>query len=185
MEENIINNVTNLKIALYYEMKKYEKIENDITLLNSNISCLKDIINNLNATSYQDLKDYIFIMPLVLNIVFDEEESNLIYKKLYEIICGLISAKKNNYIEEELRLRSKFENIKGIINKKIVELSVLKSDLEKELKNDKRNEHSKDNRSTGPRFPHDLAQLKAPHKAEMLRHFHLTADFCTLLIIEQ
>ena len=62
MEENIINNVTNLKIALYYEMKKYEKIENDITLLNSDISCLKDIINNLNATSYQDLKDYIFII---------------------------------------------------------------------------------------------------------------------------
>lgn len=143
MEENIINNVTNLKIALYYEMKKYEKIENDITLLNSDISCLKDIINNLNATSYQDLKDYIFIMPLVLNIVFDEEESDLIYKKLYEIICGLISAKKNNYIEEELRLRSKFENIKGIINKKIVELSVLKSDLEKELKNDKRNDYKK------------------------------------------
>ena len=38
MNENIINNVTRLKAALHYEIKKYNEMENEIDLISNNIS---------------------------------------------------------------------------------------------------------------------------------------------------
>lgn len=40
MNENIINNVTRLKAALHYEIKKYNEMENEIDLISNNISCI-------------------------------------------------------------------------------------------------------------------------------------------------
>ena len=96
MNENIINNVTRLKAALHYEIKKYNEMENEIDLISNNISCIMDIIKNLKTSSYQELYDYTSIIYLVLNII---------YNRVYKIAYNLINAKKNNLDELEIKYK--------------------------------------------------------------------------------
>lgn len=141
MNENIINNVTRLKAALHYEIKKYNEMENEIDLISNNISCIMDIIKNLKTSSYQELYDYTSIIYLVLNIIYEENTSKIIYNRVYKIAYNLINAKKNNLDELEIKYKLELEKIINYFENELVELSSKQSDLINTLKTSRKNEY--------------------------------------------
>lgn len=141
MNENIINNVTRLKAALHYEIKKYNEMENEIDLISNNISCIMDIIKNLKTSSYQELYDYTSIIYLVLNIIYEENTSKIIYNRVYKIAYNLINAKKNNLDELEIKYKLELEKMINYFENELVELSSKQSDLINTLKTSRKNEY--------------------------------------------
>lgn len=141
MNENIINNVTRLKTALHYEIKKYNEMENEIDLISNNISCIMDIIKNLKTSSYQELYDYTSIIYLVLNIIYEENTSKIIYNRVYKIAYNLINAKKNNLDELEIKYKLELEKMINYFENELVELSSKQSDLINTLKTSRKNEY--------------------------------------------
>ena len=78
------------------------------------------IIKNLKTSSYQELYDYTSIIYLVLNIIYEENTSKIIYNRVYKIAYNLINAKKNNL--DELEIKYKLELEKMIIILKLIKI---------------------------------------------------------------
>ena len=116
-------------------------MENEIDLISNNISCIMDIIKNLKTSSYQELYDYTSIIYLVLNIIYEENTSKIIYNRVYKIAYNLINAKKNNLDELEIKYKLELEKMINYFENELVELSSKQSDLINTLKTSRKNEY--------------------------------------------